>query len=180
MAVHVGNTPIRDAYLGATPLKAIYVGATEVWSNKPVEVLPANTSPLGTRNDFLALLAKYGLNDKTVKELPFILDTSKVTNMQSMFYGFSSLVSVPDMDTSRVTNMSFMFEGCSSLVSVPDLDTSRVQTTLSMFRFCSALTDGNVRLIRPDGTKPPNRADMIFASGLKREPFFLPDGTPIN
>ena len=72
-----------------------------------------------------------------------------------------------------------MFSGCSSLTSVPDLDTSRVEFMDYMFFGCSSLTDGNVRLIRKDKTKPASRSNMIDKSGLTREPFYLPDGTPI-
>lgn len=143
-------------------LKEVYVGSKQVWSSaevspdKPIEVLPNNTSSFGTRNDFRVLLGEYGLDYTTVRELPFDLDTSQVTRMFAMFHGCSSLVSVPDLNTRNVTNMNSMFDRCSSL------------------------TDGNVRIIRPDGTKPGFRSFMIRGSGLTREPFFLPDGTPIN
>ena len=180
MPVNIGNIALKAAYVGSTPLKAIYVGSQQVWTSKPTEVLPANTSTYGTRDDFRALLTRYGLDYRKVTELPFNLDTSQVTNMTYMFYGCSSLVSVPAMDTSQVTNMPFMFNGCSSLVSVPDMDTSKVTSMTYMFYGCSSLKDGKVRLIRPSSTKPSNRANMIMSSGLTREPFFLPDGTPIN
>lgn len=181
MPVNIGNIALKAAYVGATPLKAIYLGSTQVWaSKKPTEVLPNNTADYGTRDDFRALLGKYGLNYTTVRELPFNLDTSQVTNMNGMFYGCSSLVSVPDMDTSQVTNMGNMFRVCSSLVSVPDLDASNVTEMRYMFNGCQSLTDGKVRLIRPDGTKPYSRGYMISNSSLTREPFFRPDGTPIN
>ena len=229
MPISLGSVPVKTAYLGATPLKAIYLGSTQVWSFiKPTEVLPSNTAVNGTRDDFRTLLTKYGLNYTTVRELPFNLDTSQVTNMYAMFSGCSSLVSVPDMNTSKVTNMNFMFDDCSSLVSVPDMDTSNVTSMNSMFGGCrslvsvpdmntsnvtsmnsmfvtcwslvsvpdmntsnvtstnymfdrcSSLKDGKVRLIRPSSIKPSNRLNMIRSSGLTREPFFLPDGTPIN
>ena len=205
MPVNVGSIALKAAYVGATPLKAIYLGSTQVWTFiKPTEVLPANTTTNGTRDDFRTRLTKYGLDYTTVRELPFNLDTSQVTDMGSMFNGCSSLVSVPDMDTSQVTNMYNMFGGCRSLVSVPDMDTSKVTSMNSMFvncwslvsvpdmdtskvtnmnymfDRCSALKDGNVRLIRPSSTKPSNRLNMLRSSGLTREPFFLPDGTPIN
>ena len=48
----------------------------------------------------------------------------KVTNMNNMFYGCSSLSSLPDIskwNTNNVTNMSFMFYRCSSLLSLPDI-----------------------------------------------------------
>lgn len=156
MPVNIGSINLKAAYVGSTPLKAIYVGSQQVWTSKPTEVLPNNTSLYGARDNFRALLAKYGLDYKTVRELPF------------------------NLDTSQVTNMSYMFDGCSSLVSVPDLNTGQVTNTSYMFYNCSSLKDGNVRLIRSDGTKPSSRTGMISGSGLTREPFFLPNGTPIN
>ena len=43
-----------------------------------------------------------------------------VTNMRSMFYGCSSLISLPDIskwDTKNVTDMSDMFYGCHNLLN---------------------------------------------------------------
>ena len=92
------------------------------------------------------------------------IDTSKVTNMNSMFAGCSSLTTVPLLDTSnvtsmfnmnsncsrlttiplfntsKVTNMSNMFNGCSSLTTVPQFDTNNVDITSQMFGGCSSLT----------------------------------------
>ena len=44
--------------------------------------------------------------------------------MSHMFYGCSSLVSLPDLskwNTANVTNMNSMFSDCSSLKSFPDI-----------------------------------------------------------
>ena len=105
-------------------------------------------------------------------------------------YGFKradvvTLDALPfEIDFVGLTNMSYMFSGCSSLTAVPDLDTSQVTDVSGMFAGCSSLTDGKVRLIRKDGTKPANigaqRSHMRYQSGLKREPFYTPDGQPIN
>ena len=46
------------------------------------------------------------------------MDTSKVIDMWGMFYGCSSLTSVPEMDVSNVTGMDYMFDGCSSLTDL--------------------------------------------------------------
>ena len=119
-----------------------------------------------------------GFNE--LRAAPFVLNTSKVTNMYNMFRGCSSLTSVPDLDTRSVRDMDNMFGSCPSLTSVPDLDTSQVTNMDNMFYGCSSLTDGSVRLIRKDGTKPASRSYMIRQSGLTREPFFTPDGQPIN
>ena len=70
---------------------------------------------------------------------------SNVTDMNFMFYGCSSLKSLPDLskwDIKNVTNMYFMFDGCSSLKSIPDIskwNTKNVTDMESMFRGCSSL-----------------------------------------
>ena len=72
------------------------------------------------------------------------LNTSKVTNMEGMFYNCSSLKSldVSNLSTSNVANMSSMFEGCSNLVSL-DLENFNMGTVKwvdNMFKDCSNLT----------------------------------------
>lgn len=128
-------------------------------------------------------LTRRGLNYKTVEKIPFSIDARNAKNksLSSLFNGCSKLREAPLLlNTSQVTNMSSMFEGCLALTTVPDLDTSQVTAVTSMFFRCTNLTDGNVLLIRSDGTKPANRSGMIQYSGLSREPFFTPDGQPIN
>ena len=154
---------------------------------KPVEIVPNEEEwPLDEDEDLSInewlkqTLEKYGETFEDVVELPFELDTSSVTNMNLMFKGCSSLTSIPELDTSSVTNMGGMFNGCSSLTSIPELDTSSVTDMSYMFRGCSSLTDGNVRLIRNDGTKPRYLTNMIINSGLTREPFFDANGNPID
>lgn len=115
-----------------------------------------------------------------LREAPLLLNTSAVYSMANMFQGCYSLETVHEMNTSSVTNMANMFFDCEELRSLPDIDARKVDNTAFMFRGCKALWDGKVRLIRPDGTKPANRAHMTFISGLTREPFFTPDGQPIN
>ena len=43
------------------------------------------------------------------------IDTSTMTDMNSMFYYCYSLVAIPQLDTQNVTNMGNMFSNCSSL-----------------------------------------------------------------
>jgi surface protein len=62
-----------------------------------------------------------------------------VTNMTSMFFGCSSLTTIPLFNTASVTNMSSMFIGCSSLTTVPLFNTASVTTMASMFSGCAAL-----------------------------------------
>ena len=103
-------------------------------------VVITGTSGTEARDSFRSALTARGLDYKTVREVPFLLDTSNVTDMSYMFSGCSSLTSVTSMDTSNVTNMNGMFSGCSSLTSVPNMDTSQVTSMSSMFSRCTALT----------------------------------------
>ena len=187
---------LPDSALGARQ----GVARSKGWTVTPFvdEAVITGTSGTEARDSFRSALAARGLDYKTVKTVPFFLDTSQVTNMRSMFIGcaaltsvpemdtsqatdmsymFSdcpSLTSVPEMDTSKVTNMSRMFSRCSSLTSVPDIDTSNVTNMSYMFSSCAALTDGNVRCI---GKKSDvNTSSMITNSGLTRLPFYDTNG----
>ena len=70
-------------------------------------------------------------------------DTSKVTDMNSMFFGCSGLNSldVSKFDTSNVKYMNTMFFGCSGLNSldVSKFDTSKVTDMNTMFSGCNNL-----------------------------------------
>ena len=83
----------------------------------------------------------------SIKVLPK-LDTSKVTNMGSIFINLVYLTNldVSNLDTSNVTRMDFMFCNCSSLTSldVRNLNTSNVTDMYGMFCYCSSLTSLDV------------------------------------
>ena len=70
---------------------------------------------------------------------------NKITDMSSMFYSCTSLVSVPgihEWNTYKVNNMSKLFKGCSSLAYLPkDLlwNTINVTNMEGMFSGCSSL-----------------------------------------
>ena len=72
------------------------------------------------------------------------VNTSKVTNMEGMFYNCSSLKSlnVLNLSTSNVANMSSMFGGCSNLVSLnlENFNMGTVKRVDKMFKDCSNLT----------------------------------------
>ena len=72
------------------------------------------------------------------------LDTSKVTDMSSMFYGCNALDSldVSNFDTSNVTNMSNMFYDCIWVASLDlsNFNTSKVTNMSSMFDGCGVST----------------------------------------
>ena len=90
-------------------------------------------------------------------------NTSNVTDMQGMFGGCSSLTSldVSNFDTSNVPNMSYMFDGCSSLTSldVSNFNTANVTDMEGMFRGCSSLTSLDVSNF--DTSNLPNMSFMF-------------------
>ena len=67
-------------------------------------------------------------------------DLSKVTNMESMFYGCSAFNQpLNSWDVSKVTNMANMFSGCTSFnQSLNNWDVSKVTTMWSMFHGCTS------------------------------------------
>ena len=71
-------------------------------------------------------------------------DTSKVTDMCSMFNDCNGLTSLDlsNFNTSNVTNMRNMFNGCTNLTSldVSNFNTSKVTDISLMFRNCTNLT----------------------------------------
>ena len=76
------------------------------------------------------------------------LNTDKVTSMERMFDGCSSLTSldVSNLNTAQVTDMTFMFEGCSALTSldVTNFNTANVTNMVYMFAGCSGITELNL------------------------------------
>ena len=74
-------------------------------------------------------------------------DTSRTTNMSSMFQKCTSLTSLDlsNFDTSKVTSMSSMFDGCTGLTSIAFGDgwshsTATSNNMLQMFMNCNSLT----------------------------------------
>ena len=71
-------------------------------------------------------------------------DTSKVSDMSSMFSSYSALSSLDlsGWNTSNVTNMYGMFNECTNLTSldVSNFNTSKVTDISLMFRNCTSLT----------------------------------------
>lgn len=67
--------------------------------------------------------------NKSLKFLP-IIDTSNVTNMNSMFSGCTALTSIPQLDTSNVTDMGSTFSGCTALrfIKITNLGKSKTTT----------------------------------------------------
>lgn len=65
--------------------------------------------------------------------------TSLCNRLIYMFWGCTSLKSVPLFNTANVTDMEGMFNSCESLESVPLFDTANVQYSYYMFQDCTSL-----------------------------------------
>ncbi len=104
-----------------------------------------------------------GFNKMTSIDLS-VLDTSEVTNMNTMFISCSSLLSldVSEFDTSNVTDMNGMFYHCSSLTSIDlsKFDTSQVTDMNVMFDNCSSLT--SLDLTNFDTSKVTGMNSMFY------------------
>ena len=90
---------------------------------------------------------EYKVDNSENNELKIKLNgIHKITDMSQMFYGCSTLLSVPDIykwNTIKVTNMKGIFDGCSLLKSLPDIsrwNTSNVTDISDMFNRCSSLS----------------------------------------
>ena len=94
--------------------------------------------------------SRYGTQKiKNILDLDlFNFDTSKVTNMECMFYYRSSLttLNLSNFDTSQVTNMIGMFTGMSNLttLNLSNFNTSKVKSMRGMFSGMSNLTTLNL------------------------------------
>ena len=164
----------KDIKIGTTSASKVMLGNTQVWPNQdnnhllygevvdPSQPLPTislddtvNTPTLDASSNMFYLdnwsnAAPTSItfnnkeNIKTITKLKG-LDTSNVTNMNSMFNGCSSLTTLDlsSLNTSKVTTMQEMFSGCTSLTSLnlSDLNMKKLQYVAHMFYDCSSLTD---------------------------------------
>ena len=96
-----------------------------------------------------------------------LIETKKITNMKSMFFGCTKLISLPNFsnwDTKNIRDMSFMFYDCSSLENLPDIsnwDTSDLTSMLGMFKGCSSL-ENLPDISKWDTSKVCNMSCMFF------------------
>ena len=87
-----------------------------------------------------------------------------------MFYYCSSLTTIPLLDTSNVTNMNSMFGNCKKLTTIPLLNTSKVTSMGSMFQYCPNLSDeslNNILAMCTNAVKATNKT--LSRIGLTRD-----------
>ena len=72
--------------------------------------------------------SQFNLND---------IDTSRITNMSSLFSGFNQNVDISCWDVSNVRDMTYMFYNCTSFnCDLSKWNTSSVTSTRNMFYYC--------------------------------------------
>lgn len=77
-------------------------------------------------------------------EVPY-MNLSSLTSAGAMFGHCSSLKSIPSgLDTSKVTNMNYMFYACSSLTESPDIPMDSCVSAAYMYADCVSLRVGRV------------------------------------
>ena len=77
---------------------------------------------------------------------------------------------IPLLDTSNVTNMNSMFGNCKKLTTIPLLNTSNVTNMNSMFQFCPNLSDeslNNILAMCTNAVKVTNKT--LSQIGLTRD-----------
>ena len=115
----------------------------KVDTNVEIKILGSGNNLIDTSYMFFGCT---NLNKITFNKTCF--DTTKVTNMHSMFDGCDSLTSlnVSNFNTSNVTDMCAMFKDCSLLaeLNVSNFNTSNVTIMEGMFYKCNSLTSLDV------------------------------------
>ena len=86
--------------------------------------------------------ARYMFYKYLLNELPQ-MDTSNVTNMNSMFRGCTSLTTIPQLDTSKVIDMGYMFSACTNLTTIPQLNGEELASVVGTFGNCKSLENFN-------------------------------------
>lgn len=111
-------------------------------------------------NDYYLTSGGYETIGGYIKKIPQ-LDTSSVTNMNSMFNGCRNLISIPQLNTSNVTNTSNMFNGCKLITTIPLMDTSNVTYMAYMFASCNNL----ISIPLMDTSKVTGMNSMFYSCG---------------
>lgn len=159
----VDNSGSIKAYItgsaGSYTLTIAGNGAGSIMANPNSSYAFSSSSDLAY--DFPYKYALSAVTDITGMDL---LDTSKVTNMESIFSTCQALTSldVSGFDTSKVTTMSGMFSDCQALTSLDlsGFNTSNVTNMSYIFSYCYALT--SLDLSGFDTSSVTNMSGMFY------------------
>ena len=130
-------TELKGQYDNMTP-RVLQNGDTVDKSMYMIYVKPDGTPMLDTSN--VTNMNTMFQSCVNLVEFP-LLDTSNVTNMESMLSGSSHMKKCAQLSTSGVTNMKDMFNSCSQLQAIPNLNTANVTNMQGMAAYCSSITE---------------------------------------
>lgn len=82
------------------------------------------------------------------------VDTSRITNIYSLFYAGKLLTTIPSFDVSNVTKASYMCYRCSGLLTVPEFNFVKATEVHYMFGGCSKLKEVTINI--PSATSVTN------------------------
>ena len=131
--------------------------------------LPANTVRVRTSDGNAPTKAKYTTYE-TATLVAGTTDVYDVYKSGTSFRGFLSsstnVVEVLGANTTGITAMDDMFWGCSSLTSIPLFDTSSVTNMSYMFDYCTNVQSGALALYQQASsqTTPPSNHSYCFYS----------------
>ena len=89
-----------------------------------------------------------------IKELPSDFNTDSATLMTYMFQSTPNLKTIPPINTSNITSGYYMFRG-SEIEEIPDLDTSNITDSREMIGYCYRLR--KIGGCKPTARGPKNR-----------------------
>lgn len=98
----------------------------------------------------LTTISQMFKNKTSVTSIDFNIDTSEINDMNSMFYGCTTLTTIAGIEnwnTSNVTTMFEMFRNCNLLetkLNLSNWNVSNVETMQNMFFACRVLTEIDV------------------------------------
>ncbi len=76
----------------------------------------------------------------TLKKIPFKITIGpSCRSLNGLFFGCANLQEGPELDTSRVTNFDSMFQDCTGLTRIPCYDTGAGISMRNMFHGCNSL-----------------------------------------
>ena len=111
-------------------------------------------------------------SSSAIEHVPEYFTLGKSKTMGYLFKNASKLIDIPKLDTSNITDMDSVFDGCTSLTTIPELDTSKATDMSYMFKDCRSLPEEFPWVIDCSSISDSKKIqDMFYNSSVKRVKF---------
>ena len=128
---------VYTIYDGTTKTMTYY--CDDKFSSRPSNIVKELYDPEGSNFAYTRTLTEYIVVDESMKNYN-LTTTKKLFSGAGGFTVLKDITGLDNLNTSKVTNMDYMFYGCETLESLWfDLDLSKVQTMDHIFENCKAL-----------------------------------------